>query len=65
MTLNTARNESALESWKSGYLITPENEELHLDRLHFREIMRVSAQHLQDNERLPSKSSSWDSASQL
>ena len=58
MALNMARNESALESWGSGYLITPENEELDLDRLRFRTILPVSALHLQDDGQLPSKSSS-------
>ncbi|XRM40130.1 hypothetical protein ABZX51_003449 [Aspergillus tubingensis] len=58
MALNMARNESALESCGSGYFITPENEELDLDKLRLRTILLVSALHLQDDGQLPSKSSS-------
>ncbi|PYH66653.1 uncharacterized protein BO88DRAFT_456058 [Aspergillus vadensis CBS 113365] len=64
MAPNMARNESVLESWGPGYLITPENKELDLDRLRFRAILPVSTLHLQDDGQLPSKSSSLAANSQ-
>ncbi|PWY85498.1 hypothetical protein BO83DRAFT_384227 [Aspergillus eucalypticola CBS 122712] len=64
MALNMARNKSARENRIYRYLIKPGNGKFGLKRLRFRKIMAVSALHSQDNERLPSKSSSWAAASQ-